>query len=791
MRTCTTFAFLPLLALAAQAQRIMPVNVANVIGRSDIILARPNKAYFEAVPLGNGQLGAAIWSDNGLTIQLNRVDTLPDRLSAGQLVIPGLKALIEAADYKGRLNLYDGTFEESGGGMTAKAYIQPKSRQSNSDLLIIDITGADPSKPQTAELHLWAPRTPKAEAKGAVGTLSESWVDDKAPGHSGRTFGSTASITAEGSNVTASTDGKLSVTVTATPDAKGNLRILVSVPQYQQPAAAASKAFADRDPKTHIASWNAFWHHADLMKITSQDGTADYMENLRTLYLYYAAAEAGVEYPGSQAGVGDLFSATRDDHQWDPSAFWHWNLRMQIAANLSAGLPELNEPYFRLYRDNLQRIETWTKEHMHGAPGICIPETMRFNGQGIEFERWGGNTDKISGLNCAADSVPYYNARTISTGAEVSLWIWQQYLLTGNKAFLSANFPVMKAATEFLLAYEKRGDDKRGDDGFLHTSPSNAHESQWDVLDPVTDLSARKALYPAVIQAATILGKESDLVTRLESEIPKIPPFPRVAIDKPKVLLKAGENTTNDMITFSYQPEAEIHNVENIGLEPVWPYDLIGDTSPYFDLAKRTFAARPNKSGIDWSYDPVQAARLGFGADVSSTLINITQTNQNYINGMAKWGGDGKEFYVEQTGNVALAVQEALVQDYDGTIRIAPAIPPGWDFDGTVTVRNQMKVSVQTRNGKPTAVGLAAGLSGPIQIKNPWPGEQVTVVNASTGASVLKATSSPILKFEAKANISYELKLSSATGKSSFTVVEATPAIASKKLGKVQIGLEK
>jgi alpha-L-fucosidase 2 len=791
MKTCSTFALLPLLALAAQAQspKVMPLNVANVVGRSDIILARPNKDYSEAVPLGNGRLGAAIWADNGFTVQLNRVDTMPDRLSAGQVVIPGLKTLTEAPDYKGRINLYDGVFEESGGGMTAKAYIQAKS-----DLLIIEITGADPSKPQTAELHLWNPRTPKAEAKGAIGALTESWVDDKAPGHSGRTFGSVASITADGRQVTASTDSKQSVTVTATPDAKGNLRILIAVPEYQQAAASISKAFASADRSariimwkdTHLTAWHNFWHHANLIKVTSQDGAADYMENLRTLYLYYAAAEAGIEYPGSQAGVGDLFSATRDDHQWDPSAFWHWNLRMQIAANMSAGLPELNEPYFRLYRDNLANIEAWTKERMHGAPGICVPETMRFNGQGIEFERWDGNSTKISGLNCAADSVPYYNARTISTGAEVSLWIWQQYLLTSDKAFLATNYPVMKASTEFLLSYEKKGDD-----GLLHTNPSNAHESQWDVLDPVTDLSARKALYPAVIKAATILGKDTELVAKLKAEIPKIPTFPRVAVDAPKVLLKPGENTANDMISFSYQPEATIHNVENIGLEPVWPYDLIGDTSPDFELAKRTFNARPNKSGIDWSYDPVQATRLHLGSEVSATLLNITQANQHYINGMAKWGGDGKEFYIEQTGNVALALQETLVQDYDGAIRIAPAIPPGWDFDGTVTVRNQVKVSVQTRNGKPTAVGLETPLAGPIQINNPWPGQPVSIRESKTGATILKATADAILKFQAKSNSTYELMPESATGKTSFTPIEATPATTPKKQGKVQIGLDK
>jgi hypothetical protein len=64
------------------------------------------------------------------------------------------------------------------------------------------------------------------------------------------------------------------------------------------------------------------------------------MENLRNIYLFDAAAEKGVEYPGSQAGVADMLSSGHDAHRWDSSAFWHWNLRMQVAANMGAGLPE-------------------------------------------------------------------------------------------------------------------------------------------------------------------------------------------------------------------------------------------------------------------------------------------------------------------------------------------------------------------------------------------------------------------------------------------------------------------
>ena len=79
---------------------------------------------------------------------------------------------------------------------------------------------------------------------------------------------------------------------------------------------------------------------------------------------------------------------------------------------------------------------------------------------------------------------------------------------------------------------------------------------------------------------------------------------------------------------------ATIQNAENIGLEPVWPYDLIGDTSPLFALAKRTYEHRLFLGVADWSFDPVQAARLGLGDEVKSMLVRVTERSQHSINGL-------------------------------------------------------------------------------------------------------------------------------------------------------------
>lgn len=771
-------------ATTAWHQGRFVVNVPNVIAESDIVLGQPNILPSQAMPLGNGRLGAAVWSASGMTVQLNRADTMPRRLSPGQVILPGLVKLTGAKDYRGRLDLYDGEFVERGGGMTATAYVQPKA-----DMLIIDVTGADPNRLQTVKLTLWAPRKPDARIVGDAGLLAESWIDNVEPGASGRRFGSLSALSAKGRSVSVVMKGKRTIILSVMPYANGSFRILAPAPHYSGNGtlqAIISRTLRNNSPETHKLWWNSFWHRAGLIKVSSPDGSGEYMENLRTISLFTNAAESGQEYPGSQAGVGDLFSSVRDVHRWDPAAFWHLNLSMEVAANLGAGLPELNNSYFNLYRENLKNIESWTIHHMGGRPGACVPETMRFNGVGIEYEGGISPGPPVTALDCDADSKPFYNARTLSTGAEISLWVWRQYLATNSREFLVRNYPIMAASARFLLAYEKPGGDS-----LLHTSPSNAHETQWDTTDPTTDIAARMALFPATIQAANLLGKDADLVTQLQEALTKIPAFPRTQEVLPLTLLApSADPGRQDVIADSYVPGAKNHNVENIGLYPVWPFGLIGDSSSLLSLVKRTYTYRPYPLSADWSFDPIQAARLGLGKEVRNSLIKLTETYQQFPNGLANWGGNSGEFYIEQAAVTATALQESLVQDYDGLIRIASAIPPGWNFAGTVSVRGKTKVDVQTDNGIVTTLVIEAGTTGRLRLRNPWIGTPLDVQDSKTDALLVKDDARSLVSFRVEANHAYIVRRAGERSRRlRFAPITGESARTAKRLGTSEIGL--
>src|SRR5262249_31522896 len=135
-----------------------------------------------------------------------------------------------------------------------------------------------------------------------------------------------------------------------------------------------------------------------------------------------------------------------------------------------------------------------------------------------------GNGTYLGGTsNDSCDStIPVmWNSQNVTSGAEIGLWIWQHFLATDNRTFLSTNYPLIRGVAQFLLSHATTGGD-----GKLHTH-SNAHETQWGVNDPTTDIAAMTAFFPVAVQAAQALGQDAGLVSQLQAAIPKIQPLPR------------------------------------------------------------------------------------------------------------------------------------------------------------------------------------------------------------------------------------------------------------------------
>ncbi|TDD30589.1 glycoside hydrolase [Kribbella turkmenica] len=687
---------------------------AGLVSRSDLVQKGPAWRAYQAMPLGNGVLGAAVWAEKGYTAQLNRVDTFPELKSAGRLVVPGLQPLMRAADYTGRLAMYDGQVVQHGGGMSARSYVR-----ADADQFVLEVTGADPGTTQTADLKLWEGRTPTAAATGAVAALAETFRDAA----SGSLTGAVAAMTARARDVSASVIDPLTVRITFRPNADGSFRLVVGVPSYQggDVAKAARRAVAESRSE-HLDWWHAFWAKAAPLRITSADGTGEYVETLRTLQLYTMAASMRSPVPSTHGGVVRMFSSAKDQADWAQDSYWHFNLRMLISSNLGAGIGEFNAPYFRFYLDRAELMKKWTHDHWIGAQGTCLPEFLRYDG---------------TGDGCDNMSEPGWVKRILSSGPELVNNIWWQYRYTGDRALLDRAYPLIRDIAEFHLTALTPGED-----GYLHLEHVNALEVQWDTDDPAPDLAAMRVIFPIVADLAAARG-DSELAARLRTAVGKLPPF--------RTVQRGGE----EVIAWSGTDE-EAHNTQNPEMEVLWPWGLFDESS---ELMQATYRQRVYPQDKDWGMDTTWAARLGLADEVKRLLLKGIEDFQIFPNGFTvhRTGREPvrqQSFYNEWGGVLTTGLQEALVQSYDDVVDVAPAWPREWDVAGSVEIEGGHRISTEVRDGVVSLVGIEAGSRESLQVRNPWAGQEVRVVD-SRGRTLVGPSTDEVITVPVLANHSY------------------------------------
>jgi alpha-L-fucosidase 2 len=110
-------------------------------------------------------------------------------------------------------------------------------------------------------------------------------------------------------------------------------------------------------------------------------------------------------------------------------------------------------------------------------------------------------------------------------GAWLSLHLWERYLFSGDRDFLARAYPLMRGAAEFFLATLAE-DPKRG---WLVTSPSmspeNAHHPGVSIAaGPTMDIQIIRDLFGACVDSARLLGIDADFSRRLASARDRLPP---------------------------------------------------------------------------------------------------------------------------------------------------------------------------------------------------------------------------------------------------------------------------
>ncbi|MEW2546912.1 glycoside hydrolase family 95-like protein [Streptomyces sp. NPDC047002] len=692
----------------------LDVDYAHYLSRHDIVYNEPETDPGRGLTVGNGRVGAMAWAQNGLSLQVSGVDASEQSVfGAGDLGLATTPAMDSGyRTYQQRLSLYDGTLTTKyDGDRTVTVMgeagsevmgIHVEDARTDVSAVTLDLGLWDVSKLANSgdvpDLDTW--KTVSAYADADSAGISRGQADPNG-------FGYTLAATVEGAPFTAKVVDGRTVRLTITPsssytvwftsssrlDAPGH----DSLTQAKKALGSVRSAGYAKALAGYLDWWHAFWQKS-FVQYANASGDADYLENVYYLATYLIAAGGQGNYPFHF--INGVFRATGDDTKWS-NAYWYWNQRDVYHSFLASGHADMTATFNNLYSRNAAALKAYTRTR-YGVEGLWVPETMGWDGNA----RGTVNSD--------------YTKNILSTGTEAAESMYAQYQYTDDTAYLrDTAYPFMRDVAVFYTKMLSKDAS-----GTYYMANSNAHETYWNVRNAITDLAAVRSLFPAAVAAARRLGRDADLAARWQDVLDHLVAYP--------------SDTAKDTYLPHTPPLAQTRNDENVASELVWPYGVTGIGYPDRPKAVDTWNARPFPYDNVWANDAIQAARLGLGDQAYDGMKKMLQKYQNFPNGLtANTNG-----VFEYLGVNLSAMNESLLQSYNGKIRVFPAIPSDPSFTGRFTLRASggFTVSAERAAGETAYVGIRSLYGNSTTVVNPWGTQQVRVRRLSDNA-VLQTTS--------------------------------------------------
>ncbi len=203
--------------------------------------------------------------------------------------------------------------------------------------------------------------------------------------------------------------------------------------------------------------------------------------------------------PGGQpANLQGLWNES-DDPPWDSKYTDNINTEMNYWPVEETNLPECHLPLFDALKDLAQTGAVVAREQ-YNARGWVVHHN---------FDLWRG----AAPINASNHGIWQ------TGGAWLSTHLWEHYLFTGDREFLRQTaWPLMKGAALFFVDTLVKDPQS----GFLYTGPSNSPEQGGLVMGPAMDREIVRSLFGETIAASRILGIDADLsdqLARLRAQI--------------------------------------------------------------------------------------------------------------------------------------------------------------------------------------------------------------------------------------------------------------------------------